>query len=161
NGEVDALQPERVWQETRRALELDDPAAFFELLRECGALARLFPELDALFGVPQTEKYHPEVDTGLHVMMVLGQAARMKAPLEVRFAALCHDFGKGLTPPQVLPKHYGHESSGLPLVKALCDRLRVPNDCRELAMMVTHYHLYVHLALELRPDTLLELFEKT
>jgi tRNA nucleotidyltransferase (CCA-adding enzyme) len=161
NGEVDALQAERVWQETKRGLMETDPAAFFELLRECGALARLFPEVDALFGVPQAEKHHPEIDTGVHLMMVLAQTAKMKAVLEVRFAALCHDLGKGVTPPQLLPKHYGHESSGLPLVEAVCARLRVPNDCRELALLVTQFHLYVHLAQDLNPGTMMDLFEKT
>ncbi len=161
NGEVDALQSERVWQETRRSLAQDDPAAFFELLRECGALQKLFPELDALFGVPQTAKYHPEIDAGVHVLMALTQAARMQAPVEVRFAVLCHDFGKGITPAKVLPHHYGHEASGVPLVEQLCARLRVPNDYRELALAVTRLHLRVHQAAELRPDTLVELLERT
>ncbi len=161
NGEVDALQPERVWQETRRSLAQDDPAAFFELLRECGALQKLFPELDALFGVPQTAKYHPEIDAGVHVLMALTQAARMRAPVEVRFAVLCHDFGKGITPAKVLPHHYGHEARGVALVEQLCTRLRVPNDYRELALAVTRFHLLVHQAAELRPDTLVELLEQT
>lgn len=161
NGEVDALQPERVWQETRRSLPQDDPAAFFELLRECGALQKLFPELDALFGIPQTAKYHPEIDTGVHVLMALTQAARMRAPVEVRFAVLCHDFGKGITPAKVLPHHYGHEARGVTLVEQLCARLRVPNDYRELALAVTRFHLLVHQAAELRPDTLVELLEQT
>jgi tRNA nucleotidyltransferase (CCA-adding enzyme) len=159
-GEADALQPERVWQETRRALLQDDPAAFFELLRECGALARLFPELDALFGVPQTPKHHPEIDTGAHVMMALGQAARLQAPLEVRFAVLCHDFGKALTPETILPHHYGHEARGIERVTQLCERLRVPSDCRELALRVTRHHLLVHQAEQLRPGTLIELLER-
>ena len=160
NGEVDALVPERVWQETRRALMMPAPDAYFELLRECGALARLFPELDALFGVPQTEKYHPEIDSGVHVLMVLQQAAARDFDLRVRFACLCHDFGKALTPGFVLPGHRGHEAAGLPLVEAFCDRLKVPNDCRDLAMLVTEFHLHVHRALELRPDTLLKLFDR-
>lgn len=160
NGEVDALVPERVWQETRRALMMPAPDAYFELLRECGALARLFPELDALFGVPQTEKYHPEIDSGIHVLMVLQQAASKDFDLRVRFACLCHDFGKALTPGFVLPGHRGHESAGLPLVEDFCDRLKVPNDCRDLAMLVTEFHLHVHRALELRPETLLKLFDR-
>ncbi len=159
-GEVDALQPERVWQETRRALMQDDPAAFFELLRQCGALAQLFPELDALFGVPQTPKHHPEIDTGVHVMMALGQAARLRAPLEVRFAVLCHDFGKALTPEAILPHHYGHEARGVERVAQLCERLRVPNGCRELALRVTRHHLLVHQAEQLRPSTVMELLER-
>ena len=159
-GEVDALVAERVWQETRRALMQEAPQAYFELLRECGALARLMPELDALFGVPQTAKYHPEVDSGIHVMMVLQQAAERGADLAVRYACLCHDFGKGLTPRYVLPGHHGHEKSGLPLVKAVNTRLRVPIDCAELALLVTEYHLYMHQALELRPATILKLFDR-
>lgn len=160
SGEIDALVPERVWQETRRALMMPAPDAYFELLRECGALSVLFPELDNLFGVPQTEKYHPEIDSGIHVLMVLQQAAARNAPLLVRFACLCHDFGKALTPGFVLPGHRGHEASGLPLVEALCDRLKVPNDCRDLAMLVTEFHLHVHRAQELRPETLLKLFDR-
>lgn len=160
NGEVDALVPERVWQETRRALMMPAPDAYFELLRTCGALARLFPELDALFGVPQTAKYHPEIDSGVHVLMVLQQAAAREADLRVRFACLCHDYGKAETPGFVLPGHRGHEAAGLPLVEAFCDRLKVPNDCRDLAMQVTEFHLHVHRALELKPETLLKLFDR-
>jgi tRNA nucleotidyltransferase (CCA-adding enzyme) len=161
NGEVDALQPERVWQETQRSLAQDDPAAYFELLRECGALEKLFPELAALFGVPQTAKHHPEIDTGIHVLMALQQAVRLQAPVAVRFAVLCHDFGKALTPGNVLPHHYGHEARGVPLVEQLCTRMRVPNDCRDLALMATRFHLLVHQALELKPATIVELFERT
>ncbi len=161
NGEVDALQAERVWQETQRSLMQDDPAAYFELLRECGALEKLFPELEALFGVPQTPKHHPEIDTGIHVLMALAQAVRMQAPLTVRFAVLCHDFGKARTPADVLPRHYGHEARGVPLVEQFCKRLRVPNDCRDLAVMTTRYHLLIHQAQALKPSTLVELFEQT
>ncbi len=159
-GEVDALVAERVWQETRRALMLESPQAYFELLRECGALARLLPELDALFGVPQTAKYHPEVDTGVHVMMVLRQSALLDADLAVRYACLCHDFGKALTAKWALPGHNGHEKAGLPLVKAVNARLRVPNDCADLALLVTEFHLYMHRALELRAKTLLKLLNR-
>lgn len=159
-GEVDALVPERVWQETRRALMQDAPQLFFGCLRDCGALERLFPELDALFGVPQTAKYHPEIDAGLHVLMTLEQAALHKAKLEVRYACLCHDFGKGLTSGLVLPGHRGHEKAGLPLVKALSERLRVPRECEDLALLVTEFHLHVHRATELRPQTLLKLFDR-
>jgi tRNA nucleotidyltransferase (CCA-adding enzyme) len=161
NGEVDALQPERVWQELRRSLDEDDPAAFFELLRECGALTRLFPEVDALFGVPQTPKHHPEIDTGVHVMMALRVAAKLRLPTETRFAVLCHDLGKGTTPKDILPKHHGHEARGVPLVEALCARLRAPNSFRELAVIAARYHLHVHLAKELRPQTIMELFDAT
>jgi tRNA nucleotidyltransferase (CCA-adding enzyme) len=161
DGEVDALQPERVWQETRRSLAQADPAAYFELLRDCGALARLFPELDALFGVPQTAKHHPEIDTGVHVLMALTQAAHMQSPVEVIFAVLCHDFGKALTPPAVLPHHYGHEARGVARVRQFCERLRVPTDYRELALIATQYHLLVHQALQLRPSTVVELLERT
>ncbi|MGB1580901.1 MAG: multifunctional CCA addition/repair protein [Nevskiales bacterium] len=160
NGEVDALVPERVWQETRRALMQAAPQAFFQLLRDCGALEKLFPELDALFGIPQPAKHHPEIDCGVHVLMVLEQAARMQAALPVRYACLCHDFGKGRTPSFVLPAHRGHEKAGLPLVEALSKRLRVPNDCRDLALLVTEFHLHVHRALELKPATLLKLFDR-
>lgn len=160
-GEVDALQPERIWRETQRSLAQPDPAAFFELLQDCGALARLFPELHALFGVPQTAKHHPEIDTGVHVLMALRQSVRMETAVAVRFAVLCHDFGKGLTPDTVLPHHYGHEARGVPLVETLCTRLRVPNDYRELAVMATRYHLLVHQAFELKPSTIVELLERT
>lgn len=159
-GEVDALVPERVWQETRRALMQAAPQAFFQCLRDCRALERLFPELDALFGVPQTARYHPEIDSGVHVMMVLAQAARCDADLAVRYACLCHDFGKGVTPGFVLPGHRGHEKAGLPLVKALSERLRVPRECEELALLVTEFHLHVHRALELKPQTLQKLFDR-
>ncbi len=160
-GEVDALVPERVWAETQRALCTDSPARYFEVLRECGALRVLFPEIDHLFGVPQPPEHHPEIDTGIHTMLVLGQAARLSADPEVRFAALLHDLGKGLTPREEWPSHKGHEARGVPLVKALCRRLRVPNDYRDLALLVTEYHLHYHRAAELRPETLLKLLERT
>lgn len=160
SGEADELVAERVWQETRRALMMPAPDAYFEMLRECGALKILFPELDRLFGVPQTEKYHPEIDSGVHTLMVLAQTARLGTDLRVRFAGLCHDFGKAETPAMVLPGHRGHESAGLPLVEAFCDRLKVPNDCRDLAMLVTEFHLHVHRAMELRPETLIKLFDR-
>lgn len=156
NGEVDALVPERVWQETARALAEATPARFFSVLRECGALARLFPELDCLFGVPQPEEHHPEVDTGLHTLMVLTQAARLSGDPKVRFAALMHDLGKGTTPQQEWPRHIEHEARGVPLVEALCQRLKAPNEFRDLAILVTRYHLHYHRAAELRDTTLLE-----
>lgn len=143
NGEVDALVPERVWQETMRALSENAPARYFEVLRDCGALKKLFPEIDRLWGVPQPEKHHPEIDTGIHTMMVLTQAAILSDDPKVRFAALVHDLGKGTTPESQWPKHIDHESSGVPLVEALCDRYRIPNDYRELAIIVTKYHYII------------------
>ncbi len=158
-GEVDALVPERVWTEMQKALSEEAPARFIEVLRDCGALQKLLPEIDCLFGVPQPEKYHPEIDTGIHVLLVLQQAARLTDDPRIRFAALVHDLGKGITPKAELPQHIEHEARGVPLVKAMCQRLRVPNDYRELAVLVTRYHLYPHLAHELRPETKLKLFE--
>lgn len=159
-GEVDALVPERVWAEMQKALGEKTPARFIEVLRECGALKKLLPEVDCLFGVPQPEKYHPEIDTGIHVLLVLQQAAHLTEDTRIRFAALVHDLGKGITPEEELPQHIEHERRGVPLVKELCKRLRVPNDYRDLAVLVTEYHLYPHLAHELRPETKLKLFEK-
>jgi tRNA nucleotidyltransferase (CCA-adding enzyme) len=156
-GEVDALVPERVWAETERALGEPAPTRFFEVLRDCGALARLFPEIDCLYGVPQPEEHHPEIDTGVHTMMVLEQAARLSPEPEVRFAALVHDLGKGITPPEQWPKHIEHEEHGVPLVETLCQRLRAPNAYRDLAVAVTRYHLHYHRAAELTPATMLKL----
>ncbi|MFK5912955.1 MAG: multifunctional CCA addition/repair protein [Woeseiaceae bacterium] len=155
-GEVDALVPERVWQETMRALGEKTPARYFEVLRDCGALKKLFPEIDRLWGVPQPEKHHPEIDTGIHTMMVLTQAAKLSNDKSVRFAALVHDLGKGTTPKSKWPKHIDHESRGVPLVNALCDRYRVPNDYRELAALVAQYHLHYHRAEELKNSTFLK-----
>ncbi len=158
-GELDHLVAERVWQELERALGECGPQRFFEVLRECGALGRLFPEIEALFGVPQPAKHHPEIDTGVHTMMVLAQAARLSADTRVRFAALMHDLGKGTTPPAQWPRHLGHERRGRALVGEFCKRWRVPNEHRDLALLVARYHLYCHRALELRPQTLLKVFE--
>ncbi|MDE2090560.1 MAG: multifunctional CCA addition/repair protein [Gammaproteobacteria bacterium] len=158
NGEVDTLVPERIWQETSKAMQTDKPAVYFQVLRDCGALAQVFPEIDRLFGVPQPEKYHPEIDTGVHVMLVLDQAARLSDDPAVRFAALTHDLGKGSTPADVLPHHYGHEERSVKLVEALCERLRVPKDYRELAVLAARYHGLAHRAQALRADTLLKLF---
>jgi len=159
NGEVDALVPERVWQETERALGEKDPQRYFEVLRDCGALARIFPEIEALFGVPQPAEYHPEIDTGVHILLVLKQAARLSPDSRVRFAALVHDLGKGITPERELPHHFNHESRGVPLVEAMCQRLRVPREFRDLAVLVTRYHLYFHRAGQLRAGTILKLFQ--
>ena len=157
-GEVDTLVAERVWTETQRALGEKNPARFFEVLRDCGALAILFPEIERLFGVPQPEKHHPEIDTGIHTLMVLTQAVRLSTDTHVRFAALVHDLGKGTTPKDQWPKHIAHEERGVPLVEALCERLRIPKSYRELAVAVTRYHLHYHRAAELKPATLLKLF---
>ena len=159
NGEVDSLVAERVWQETSTALNEKSPEVFFEVLRDCGALKKLFPEIDQLWGVPQPEKHHPEIDTGIHTMMVLRQAAKLSSDPRVRFAALVHDLGKGITPEDQWPKHIEHEARGVALVKQLCDRYRIPNDYRELAILVTRYHLHYHRAAELRDDTFLKTLE--
>jgi len=159
NGEVDALVPERVWQETVRALEEDTPQRFFEVLRECGALAKLFPEIDRLFGVPQPPEHHPEIDTGIHTLLVLEQAARLSPQAVVRFAALVHDVGKGTTPRDEWPRHIEHEARGVPIVRAMCKRLKTPNEFRDLAVLVTRYHLHFHRAAELTDATLLKTLE--
>ena len=159
NDEVDALVPERVWQETVRALGEATPGRFIEVLRRCGALARIFPEIARLFGVPQSARHHPEVDTGVHTMMVLTQAARLSPDTRVRFAALVHDLGKGVTPKELLPKHIDHEENGVPLVEQLCDRLKAPREYRDLGVMAARYHLYFHRAGELNPSTFLKLFK--
>jgi tRNA nucleotidyltransferase (CCA-adding enzyme) len=159
NGEVDALVPERVWAELSRALAEEQPARFFEVLQHCGALTRLMPELAALFGVPQPAHYHPEIDTGVHALMVLQAAAQITPDTAVRFAALLHDLGKGTTPPEEWPRHIGHEARSVELVEQFCARLKVPNEFRELAALVARYHTHSHRARELRPETMLEMFE--
>ncbi|MDO8299000.1 multifunctional CCA addition/repair protein [Lacisediminimonas sp.] len=159
-GEVDALVPERVWQELARGLMEQKPSRMFDVLRECGALARILPELDCLWGVPQSAVHHPEIDTGVHVMMVLDLAAQRGEPMEVRFAALTHDLGKGVTPPAEWPRHHGHEAHSVRLVEQVCQRLKVPNDARDLALMTAREHGNIGRALELRPDTMLRLFER-
>ncbi len=158
-GEAQALVPERVWQETERALGEAQPQVFFETLRECGALAVIFAEIDALYGVPQPPRWHPEIDTGVHVMLALACAATLGAPGAVRFAVLTHDLGKARTPREHWPSHHGHEELGVPLIEALCDRLKVPNTHRELAILAARYHTLVHRAAELKPATLLGLLE--
>ncbi|MFA5171218.1 MAG: multifunctional CCA addition/repair protein [Sulfuriferula sp.] len=157
-GEVDALVPERVWQELARGLMEAHPSRMFMTLRDCGVLARILPEVDVLFGVQQPEQHHPEIDTGVHVMMVVDYAARAGFDLPVRFAALLHDVGKGLTPPVLWPKHHGHEVDGVMLVKAICARLRVPKDSSDLAVLATRYHGDIHRAQQLRADTVVKLF---
>ena len=157
SGEVDALVPERVWAELFKALKEPSPANFFYTLKNCAALEKIIPEIDCLFGVPQPEKYHPEVDTGVHVMLCLEQAALLSNSPEVRFAALMHDLGKGLSPKEYLPSHHGHEKTGLPVLEGLCARLRVPNTFKSLAMQVMQYHTHCHKAFELKASTLTDM----
>jgi tRNA nucleotidyltransferase (CCA-adding enzyme) len=160
-GEAGALVAERVWQETEKALREPAASMFFSVLRECGALKIIYPEIDALFGVPQPEKWHPEIDTGIHTLMVLDQAVRLSADAKVRFAALVHDLGKATTPRREWPGHKGHEERSVALIEALCDRLKLPSEYRELGVIVARYHGNVHRAFELRPGTILGIFEKT
>ena len=160
-GEVDALVPERVWQELSRGLMETRPSRMFETLLDCGALAKILPEVHRLWGVPQPAQHHPEVDTGVHVMMVLDYTTSQHYSLPVRFAALTHDLGKGTTPKDVLPRHIGHEDRSVHLLRDVCKRLRVPNDCKELAHIVAKYHGKVHRAEEMRPDTLVRLLQDT
>jgi tRNA nucleotidyltransferase (CCA-adding enzyme) len=160
DGEVDALVPERVWQELSRGLLTDKPSRMFELLRECGALARLLPEVQRLWGVPQRAEYHPEVDTGVHLMLVLDMAARLQATLPVRWACLVHDLGKGTTPAELLPRHHGHEARSAKLAAAVAERLRVPADCRDLADVVAREHGHIHASGTLDAAALVRLFER-
>ena len=160
-GEVDHLVAERVWQELAKGLMEDRPSRMIEVLRDCGALARLLPELDKLFGVPQRADYHPEIDTGIHTMMVIDQSALRRFSLPVRFAALTHDLGKGTTPADILPRHIGHEERSVQLTEKLSARLRVPNDCRELALLMARYHGNIHRAADLKASTIVTLLEKT
>lgn len=158
-GELATLTAERVWKETEKALQSAAPQVYFQLLRDCGGLKALFPEIDALYGVPAPEKWHPEIDTGVHTMMTLAIAAQISPALEIRFPALCHDLGKGLTPKEYWPKHHGHGVAGVKLVEQLCQRLRVPNPLRELAKLVAEYHDLIHTIDKLRPETLLKLLD--
>jgi tRNA nucleotidyltransferase (CCA-adding enzyme) len=161
NGEVDALVAERVWQELSRGLMEKTPSRFFETLRSCGALARIIPEVDALFGVPQPEKHHPEIDCGVHTMLVVDDAARHGYALETRYAALTHDLGKATTPGDILPRHTGHELRSVELVRRLSQRLRASGECRDLALLAARYHGDIHRAKELRADTIIRLFQAT
>jgi tRNA nucleotidyltransferase (CCA-adding enzyme) len=161
SGEMQALVPERVWTETDRALGEARPTVYFETLRACGALAAVFPEIERLFGVPQPEKWHPEIDSGVHTMQVLDVACELSTDTAVRFAALVHDLGKGVTPRDQWPRHIGHEHAGVKLVAGLCDRLKVPNEHRELGMMVSKEHQRIHRAAEMRDATVLEVLEAT
>jgi len=161
SGEVDALVTERVWAEMRKALDTDNPHLFFQILRDCGALARILPEIDNLFGIPQTAKYHPEIDTGVHMMMVMEQVALITNDSVVRFAALMHDLGKAITPKDILPSHRGHEKAGIPLIKQVCERLKVPKKFQSLALAVGEYHLHMHKMFELKPQTVLNMLDST
>jgi len=159
-GEVDALVPERVWQEMKKALSEKSPTAFITTLRDCGALKRIIPELDCLFGVPQPEEHHPEIDTGIHTLMVLEQACKLSSEADVRFAALLHDLGKGITPKEEWPRHIEHEARGAKIVLEVCQRLRIPNDYRDLAERTARFHLHYHRALELKLSTVVKTLEQ-
>jgi tRNA nucleotidyltransferase (CCA-adding enzyme) len=159
-GEVDALVPERVWQEMQKALTEKTPTAFISTLRDCGALERILPELDCLWGVPQPEQHHPEIDTGIHTMLVLEQACKLSENPQIRFAALVHDLGKGTTPKEEWPRHIAHEARGADIVKKVCHRLRIPNEYRDLAERTTRFHLHYHRALELKATTLVKTLEQ-
>jgi tRNA nucleotidyltransferase (CCA-adding enzyme) len=161
SGELESLVAERVWSEMSRALDESHPEVFFQTLRDCKILEVLFPQIDALFGVPQTVKYHPEVDTGVHLMMALQKSAELELDNETRFAVLMHDLGKATTAQHILPSHHGHELAGVALVKAFCRRWRVPKSHTELALITTEFHTHVHRALELKDTTLLKLFTDT
>lgn len=159
-GELSHLTAERVWQETAKALMTDSPHIYFQVLRDCGALAVLFPEIDALFGVPGPKKWHPEIDTGIHTLMVVEQSVKLSDSLAFRFACLVHDLGKALTPKDKWPSHRGHGLLGLKVIKKFCARLRVPNECRDLALLVSEHHTVIHSAFELRASTLVKLMDK-
>ena len=159
SGELDYLVAERVWKETERALGERSPDIYIEVLRQCGALDVLLPEVSRLFGVPQRADYHPEIDTGIHTLMALQQSVRLSDSSKIRFAVLVHDLGKGITPDHVLPSHRGHEARGVPLVNDVCERFKVPNDVRQLALVVTEYHLMCHKAQELKPETIVNLLK--
>nr|WP_217706780.1 multifunctional CCA addition/repair protein [Vibrio campbellii] len=160
SGELSTLTPERVWQEWHKSLSTSRPDVFLSVLRDCGALSVVLPEIDALFGVPQPEKWHPEIDTGIHTLMVAQQAAKLSDSLPVRFAAQVHDLGKGVTPESEWPSHKMHCHTGLKLIKKLCDRVRVPNEFRDLALMVCEQHSNIHRAAELKPQTILKILNK-
>lgn len=160
SGELDHLTPERVWMETARALTDPAPAVYFSVLREVGALARLFPEIDRLWGVPNPPLWHPEIDSGVHTLMVLRQACELSPTLPVRFAALVHDLGKGVTPAAQWPSHRGHEEGGVPIIEALCARLKIANDCRDLGVLVSRFHLNIHRGLTLRPGTVVRVLQQ-
>jgi len=158
DGEIEALVAERVWQEIKSSLNQETPSAFFETLRACGALRIILPEIDCLYGIPQTKMWHPEVDTGIHAMLAIDQAKNLDN--DVAFAVMVHDLGKGITPQEVLPSHRGHEAAGVPLVKAVCRRFKVPNHYKKLAVLVCRWHLLAHTVMELKPETVEKLFAR-
>ena len=160
SGELLHLTAERIWQETAKALLTDSPHIYFQVLRDCGALEVLFPEINNLYGVPAPKRWHPEIDTGIHTLMVVEQSAKLSKDIEFRFACLVHDLGKALTPKDKWPSHKGHGFLGLKLIKKLCLRLRVPNDCRDLALLVSEHHSIIHTAFELRASTLVKLMDQ-
>ncbi len=159
SGELKTLVPERVWQETQSALSEQSPQVYFQVLRQSNALVQVFPELDKLWGVPNPAQWHPEIDSGIHTLMVLEQAAKLSSSLPMRFAALTHDLGKALTPEAKWPSHHGHEKTGLAPIKTLCERIKAPNEYRELALLVSEYHTHCHKAFELKPSTIVKLFD--
>ncbi|WP_049255270.1 multifunctional CCA addition/repair protein [Proteus mirabilis] len=159
SGELNALTAERVWKETEKALHSQAPQVYFEILHQCGALKILFPEINALFGVPAPKKWHPEIDTGIHTMMVLAMASRLTDDIAVRFSALCHDLSKGVTPVENWPHHHGHGPAGVPLVEALCQRYRIPNQIRDLAKLAAKYHDHLHRIEKMRPSKIIRLFD--
>jgi len=160
SGELEHLTPERVWQELDKVLSGSNPEVFFQTLRDCGALKVIFAEIDVLFGIPQPEKWHPEIDTGVHTLLVLAVASILSADKAVRFASLTHDLGKALSPKETLPKHHGHGQKGVPVIKRLCQRLRVPNEYRDLAILVSDQHQNIHNAFELKAETIIKVFDK-
>jgi tRNA nucleotidyltransferase (CCA-adding enzyme) len=160
SGELQSLPPERIWAETEKALETDSPQVYFQVLRDCGALAALFPEIDNLYGVPAPKRWHPEIDTGIHTLMVVEQACLLSDSLAFRFACLVHDLGKALTPESEWPSHKGHGMKGLSVIKKFCKRLKVPNECRDLALLVSEHHTNIHSAFELRASTMVGIMDK-
>ncbi len=160
SGELSQLTPERVFKELEKVLVTEDPQVFFEVLRQCGALPVLFPEVDALFGVPAPAKWHPEIDTGVHLMMALKAAAIQDSDPIITFATLCHDFGKALTPEEVLPHHWDHEQGGVPLIRKFCQRLKIPKRFQQAAEITAANHTLVHTAFELKPSTIVKLFDR-
>lgn len=159
SGELSHLTAERVWTETQKALMSHDPQVYFAILRECGALSVLFPEIDSLFGVPAPQKWHPEIDTGIHILLVMKMVARLSDDIDVRFAALCHDLGKALTPTDVLPSHPNHGEAGIPLIEQLCERLKVPTSARDLARLAARYHDKIHVINRLTAAELVQIFD--
>lgn len=160
SGELNHLTAERIWLETAKALQTESPQIYFQILRECGALAVLFPEIDTLFGIPGPELWHPEIDTGIHTLMVVEQSVKLSDSIAFRFACLVHDLGKALTPKEKWPSHKGHGVLGLKVIKALCSRLRIPNECRDLALLVSEHHTVIHHAFELHASTLIKLMDQ-